>query len=104
MFPQRLHALELRRAIRIFVVREFDEIFVPLRATFEDETLKRALYERAGVSEYWVVDPELDIVRVYRREGEHFARPIELSAEAGDVLTTTLLPGLVLQLADIFRM
>jgi hypothetical protein len=31
-------------------------------------------------------------------------RPIELSAEAGDVLTTTLLPGLVLQLADIFRM
>jgi Uma2 family endonuclease len=68
-----------------------------------DETIKRALYERAGVSEYWVVDPELDVVRVYRREGERFARPAELSAETGDVLTTTLLPGLALELVDIFR-
>jgi len=69
-----------------------------------DETVKRLLYERAGVSEYWVVDPELDVVRVYRRDGEGFARPAELSPEAGDVLTTTLLPGLALQLVDIFRM
>ena len=69
-----------------------------------DETVKRALYERAGVSEYWVVDPELDVVRVYRRDGERFSRPVELSAEAGDVLTTPLLPGLDLELTDIFRM
>ena len=69
-----------------------------------DETIKRRLYERAGVSEYWVVDSELDVVRVYRREAERFARPVELSTEAGDVLTTTLLPGLALQLVDIFRM
>ena len=27
-----------------------------------DETIKRRLYERAGVSEYWVVDPDLDVV------------------------------------------
>ena len=69
-----------------------------------DETIKRRLYERAGVSEYWVVDSELDVVRVYRREAERFARPVELSTEAGDVLTTTLLPGLALQLVDIFRL
>ena len=68
-----------------------------------DETIKRRLYERAGVSEYWVVDPELDVVRVYQREGETFARPVELSAEAGDVLTTTLLSGLELPLGRIFR-
>ena len=68
-----------------------------------DETIKRRLYERAGVSEYWVVDPELDVVRVYQREGETFARPVELSAEGGDVLTTTLLSGLELPLARIFR-
>jgi Uma2 family endonuclease len=31
-----------------------------------DETIKRRLYERAGVSEYWVVDPEIDAICVYR--------------------------------------
>ena len=68
-----------------------------------DETIKRRLYERVGVSEYWIVDPEIDVVRVYRRDSDGFARPTELSREAGDVLTTALLPGLELPLARIFR-
>jgi Uma2 family endonuclease len=68
-----------------------------------DETIKRRLYERSGVSEYWIVDPDIDVVRVYRRSADSFARPIELSCEAGDVLTTSLLPGLELPLARIFR-
>ena len=68
-----------------------------------DETIKRHLYARTGVSEYWFVDPELDIVRVYRRESEQFARPQELSREAGDTLTTPLLAGLSLPLDRIFR-
>ena len=68
-----------------------------------DETIKRRLYERAGVSEYWVVDPDLDVVRVYRREGERFARPVEFNRESGDVLTSPLFPGLELQLAEIFK-
>ena len=68
-----------------------------------DETIKRHLYERTGVSEYWFVDPELDVVRVYVREGERFTRPQELAHEAGDTLTTPLLPGLALPLSRIFR-
>ena len=68
-----------------------------------DETIKRVLYERVGVSEYWFVDPELDMIRVRRRDGDHFSQPRELSAEAGDILTTRLLPGLELPLAEIFR-
>ena len=67
-----------------------------------DETIKLRLYERTGVSEYWFVDPDVDIVRVYRREGGRFNRATELSREAGDVLTTSLLPGLKLELSGIF--
>ena len=69
-----------------------------------DETIKRRLYERAGVSEYWVVDPEIDIVRVYRRGTDGFKRPSEFTAEDNDVLTTPLLPGLSLPLSRIFRL
>ena len=68
-----------------------------------DETIKRRLYERMGVVEYWIVDPEIDVVRVYRRTEQGFARPVELSRDSGDTLTTALLPGLELPLARIFR-
>jgi Uma2 family endonuclease len=68
-----------------------------------DETIKRRLYERSEVLEYWIVDPDIEVVRVYRRSGDSFARPTELSRDAGDALTTSLLPGLELPLARIFR-
>ena len=67
-----------------------------------DELIKRKLYERAGVREYWVVDPVLDAVKVYRRDQGSFGRPAELTREAGDVLTTPLLPGLALPLVSLF--
>ena len=68
-----------------------------------DETIKRRLYGRSGVSEYWFVDPELDAVRVYRVGSKGFEKPEELSREAGDVLSTPLLPGLELALARLFE-
>ena len=67
-----------------------------------DLGIKRALFDRGGVREYWVVDPEVDVIRVYRRSGDRFGRAVELSAEAGEVLTTPLLPGLEIPLADVF--
>ena len=67
-----------------------------------DETIKRRLYERDGVSEYWIVDLEIDAIRVYRRTGDRFNRAAELSSERGDVLTTSLLPGLEIVLTRIF--
>ena len=67
-----------------------------------DETIKRRLYERAGVAEYRVVDPELDSIKVYRLSGDRFDRVEELTSEAGDVLTTPLLPNLEMPLTRIF--
>jgi Uma2 family endonuclease len=68
-----------------------------------DETIKRRLYERSGVTEYWFVDPEVDVVRIYRNEGGRFQPVVELSRESGDVLTTPLLPGFELVLTRLFR-
>ena len=67
-----------------------------------DETIKRRLYERAGVSEYWFVDADAEVVRVHRREGDTFSTS-ELSRAAGDGLATLLLPGLEVPLDRVFR-
>jgi Uma2 family endonuclease len=67
-----------------------------------DEIRKRKLYERVDVLEYWIVDPEIETVKVYRKAGGRFDRPIELSIETGDILTTPLLPGFKAPLARLF--
>ncbi|HEV8398149.1 MAG TPA: Uma2 family endonuclease [Vicinamibacterales bacterium] len=67
-----------------------------------DEKLKHQLYERFSVAEYWVVDPDVDVVRVYPLQSRKYLGADELSLDLGDVLTTPLLPGLELKLSDIF--
>jgi Uma2 family endonuclease len=68
-----------------------------------DATIKRRLYEREGVSEYWIVEPAQEAVRVLRRESDVFTEPREFTRAAGDVLMTDLLPGLEVPLARVFR-
>ncbi len=68
-----------------------------------DEVIKRKLYDRFGVPEYWIVDPELETVKVYRMTQQGYQRTAELSKESGDVLTTPLLPDLHIPLAAIFE-
>ena len=67
-----------------------------------DERLKLERYELLGVREYWIVDPAGRVV-VFQVDGEAFRQTAELSSEAADVLTTPLLPGLQIPLADLFR-
>lgn len=65
-----------------------------------DEIVKPEIYERFGVREYWIVDPQLQTVRVFQEEGGSFVLSLELSGE--DVLTTPLLPGLAIPVSQIF--
>ncbi len=67
-----------------------------------DESIKRRLFDRGGVREYWLIDPELDIVKVYRRVADGtFPRVAELSREAEDTLTSDVLPGWSLALTRL---
>ena len=68
-----------------------------------DESIKRKLYERAGVLEYWFVDPDKDLVRVYRFASREVRGVLQLSAQADDSLTTLLIPGLQISLRRLFR-
>jgi Uma2 family endonuclease len=68
-----------------------------------DETLKRKRYDQLGVQEYWLFDPKRQSVQIFRRsQGAGFGAPSELTAVAGQILTTPLLPGLEIALSKIF--
>ena len=64
-----------------------------------DQRLKRGVYERTGVQEYWLVDPDADAIDVFIRTDDEFAAPRRFSR--GETLTTRLLPGLELPLDKI---
>ena len=69
-----------------------------------DQQIKRALYERTGVREYWLVDPAANVVTIYRRDADgSFPRVAELTVDGRDTLETPLLPGWSLTLARLFR-
>ena len=68
-----------------------------------DETLKRDLYERRQIAEYWTVDPEAESVRLYRLSDGVYGEPTLLRAECGDRIETPLLPGLEVEVSRIFE-
>lgn len=67
-----------------------------------DEVIKLHLYERHGVGEYWIVDPELETVKVFELTDGSYRRSAELSAEAGDVLSSHRIPGFEVEVARLF--
>lgn len=67
-----------------------------------DDTLKRHLYERYGVDEYWLVDPDAESVLVLRLERGTYRDVVRLTVADGDRLATPLLPGWELALSEVF--
>lgn len=66
-----------------------------------DRLVKREIYERFGVREYWIVDPEGKTVEVFAlEEGKYVSRGV---LKDGDVLRSPLFPGLEIDLSDVFH-
>lgn len=65
-----------------------------------DTVRKRAIYERFGVKEYWIVFPQDEQVQLLRHTGTAFAHPELLEGQAA--LETPLLPGFRLPLPELF--
>ena len=89
-----IHKEEIRGAPDLVV-----EILSPYTAG-RDRTLKKKLYARYGVKEYWLVDPEektIEVLKLGQRGFERFAvykRP--------DTLQSPLLAGLQIPLREVF--
>ncbi len=62
-----------------------------------DRHLKRRVYERSGVSEYWIVDPEVNrVTQLVLRDG------IYAELAHGDELCLAILPAICIRLAEIW--
>ena len=69
-----------------------------------DQGVKRHLYGRSGVREYWLVDSDAASVTISRRHPDgSFPALSPLTAGEGHTLRTPLLPGWSLALARLFR-
>jgi Uma2 family endonuclease len=78
------------------------EILSPYTA-MKDVDIKRRLYERHGVREYWIVDGGNKFIHVYvlGEEGKYPAEPAVYVSE--DTVKSTVLEGLSIDLDELFQ-
>jgi Uma2 family endonuclease len=65
-----------------------------------DRNYKRTLYQRYGVEEYWIVDPDARLLDRYVLTSEGFGAPQRYAESDG--FETPLFPGLVVSLSEVF--
>jgi Uma2 family endonuclease len=70
-----------------------------------DKGRKRAVYDREGVREYWIVDPEARAITALRRPRADagLTDVTTLTSDAGESLGSPLFPGFRIHLRDVFR-
>jgi len=70
-----------------------------------DVGAKKAVYERGGLPELWLVDDAADTVLVYRRSTPEATRfDVALELTKGDTLASPHLPGFALALDELFKL
>ncbi len=67
-----------------------------------DLLVKRQLYAKYGVAEYWIVDSENRLVQVYRLQEQRLENVA--TRRNGEEISTPLLPGFQLSVSTIFKL
>ncbi len=73
-----------------------------------DLVVKLGRYEALGVPEYWIVDPGVGRIEIYRQETveagapRRFARPLVVRLGRDPAIETPLIPGFSASLAEVF--
>ena len=75
------------------------EILSPSTADY-DRTIKRELYERYGVPEYWLVDPYAKTITILRMGADGYN--VHAVYGEGDTLVSPTLAGFALDLGELF--
>ena len=68
-----------------------------------DLGVKKDLFDRGGVREYWIVDPKANTVTIHRRAEDGSFPQIQSLPEDAPAITTPLLPGFNLSIEKLFR-
>jgi len=76
------------------------EILSPSTAR-RDTVLKKALYARSGVREYWIVDIDLETIDVCRLGANRYDAPSH--HDVGGTIVSTVIAGLEVEVAEVFR-
>jgi len=68
--------------------------------TYSEWLLKYSYFLKAGVKEYWVINPEVRKAQVHVYENEHY---ISTGYDDNDSISVSVLPGLEIPLKSIFE-
>lgn len=94
---------ERKRIIREGEIRGAPDLVVEILSPYtgqRDRTVKKKLYARYGVKEYWLVEPEEETIEILTLGRRGYER-VALYKKA-DTLTSPLLPGLKIPLREVF--
>ncbi len=76
------------------------EILSP-STSYKDETTKLRLYEKHGVKEYWIINPDAKYIMIYRLKNGEFDKPEYLKEK--DTLKSQVLKEFEIELSEIWN-
>lgn len=76
------------------------EILSPATAYY-DLRIKKEIYEKAGVKEYWIIDPIQKIIEIYQNQKEGF-KPLFIVRTEG-VVSSAIIEGFSISLKELFK-